>query len=285
MPEADPFSGEPDALLARMRQAVMPKMIYTNGSCEYWNRCASLIHTSAGGELDAPLNPLTRLYVTSGDQHGIVELPRRERGAQYLINPVDKRPFARAVLTAMQEWVKSNRLPPASVHPTIADEQLVGRDQIKWPKEFSVRLPEHPKLAYGLDYGTAFAVHGIVDVEPPRVEGHYRTLLPQVDADGIDVGGLRMPEVAVPLGTFVGWNLRTAESGAAKELAPLAGSFLPFSRAAIQARYHSREEYLKSVAVAADGLIARRFLLARDRQRTIDHASALWDFVEKQAGR
>ena len=47
----------------------------------------------------------------------------------------------------------------------------------------------------------------MITKEPPQLGAPYRVLVPQVNADGNDVSGVRLPEVAVPLGTYTGWNV------------------------------------------------------------------------------
>ena len=118
---------------------------------------------------------------------------------------------------------------------------------------------------------------------------HIPLLVPQVDADGIDLGGIRLPEVAVPLATITGWNLRAPERGASEEMVEFLGSIFPFAktredrvrahdpRLSIAERYPSREEYLKRVNAAADDLVQRRFLLPQDREWTVARAAKLWD--------
>ena len=46
--------------------------------------------------------------------------------------------------------------------------------------------------------------------EPPIVGAAYNVLVPQVDADGNPIDGLRNTNVQVPLGTYTGWNIRKA---------------------------------------------------------------------------
>jgi len=67
---------------------------------------------------------------------------------------------------------------------------------------------------------------GIADIAPPKRGAAYPVLLPQVDADGNEVAGIRLPVLAVPLGTNTGWTLRHPDTGGAAELAPL-GILLP----------------------------------------------------------
>lgn len=284
-PQPAPGSDENDGLLLRLRPAMVPKIFYTNGSWEYWNRCAALIHTSSAGDIDVPLHPNSRYYFVAGSQHGPGHLPSTSPSALYPLNPNDTRPLQRALLAALHEWVRDGRLPPPSKFPTLADEELVPRARIRWPKTTGAALPEFPKQAYLLDYGEDFPARGIVSIEPPRVLARFPVLLPQVDADGIDLGGIRLPAVAVPLGTFTGWNLRHPSTGAPRQMAPLSGSFFAFPPAGIERRYTNKERYLGLIGASAEDLIRRRFLLPADRGRIRAHAAGLWDFVARNGKR
>lgn len=271
-----------DGLLLRLRPQAIPKIFLTNGSWEYWNRCAALVHTDVSGTVDAPLHINTRLYVLSGSQHGPGRLPVQTSDLQYPANPNDTRPLYRALLDALHQWVKDGRKPPESEFPTIADRQLVPLDKIRWPKSVPAPLPRFPKQAFDLDYGDGFATRGIITIEPPRILARYPVLLPQVDADGIDLGGIRMPVVAVPLGTFTGWNLRHPATGSPHQIGGAAGSFFAFDASEIARRYQSKEKYLRRIDEAAGALIQRRFLLEIDRNLVLRHAAGLWDFVTKR---
>ncbi len=286
-----PFSDTPqpawnaqgaDGLLMRLSPEAVPKLFLTNGSWEYWNRCASLVHTDVSGEIDVPLHANTRLYVLSGSQHGPGRLPAMAPELQYPANPNDTRPFFRALLAAMQEWVQNGRQPPPSQFPTLADGQLAPPSRIRWPKKAPAAPPKLPKQAYDLDFGEEFVSRGIITVEPPRVRARFAVLVPQVDEDGIDLGGIRMPVVAVPLGTFTGWNLRRPKTGAPRQIGGTAGSFFAFDASEIARRYAGKEDYLKRIGDAARGLVKRRFLLEADLKRIERHAGGLWDTVTKR---
>ena len=108
--ERDPVTGRQDSLLARATAAkVAPKLLLTNGSYEYWGRAAALIHVTADGLRDMPLSADTRYYFVAGVQHSPHSLPLVKTGTRYLINPVDHRPVQRALLAAMQAWLKDYR--------------------------------------------------------------------------------------------------------------------------------------------------------------------------------
>jgi hypothetical protein len=118
-------------------------------------------------------------------------------------------------------------------------------------------------------------------------------LVPQVDRDGIDLGGVRLPELAAPVATITGWNLRAPGRGAPEQLAEFYGSIFPFAktradrehtkdtRLSIEERYQSREAYVKKASAAAGELIRSGFLLPRDREYAVDRAARLWDAVMK----
>ncbi|MCX7604640.1 MAG: alpha/beta hydrolase domain-containing protein [Bryobacteraceae bacterium] len=281
-PQVGPSGRGEDGLLSRLRPERIPKLILTNGSWEYWNRCAALVHTDVRGRLDAPLHPNTRLYVLAGSQHGPGRLPQQDPAVQFPANPNDTRPFFRAVLSALEDWVRDGREPPPSQYPLLAEGQLVPRERIRWPKGARARLPQFPRQAFDLFFGDGFVTKGIVSVEPPRILQAYPVLLPQVDEDGIDLGGIRLPVVAVPLGAFTGWNLRHPKTGAPEQIGTTAGSFFAFDESEILRRYRNREEYLRRVDAAARELVRRRFLLEMDRAHILRHAGELWDFVMKR---
>lgn len=74
--DVPPFDDE--QLLATARRAnVVPKVFLTNGSYEYWGRCASLIHTTMDGKADDPPTANTRIYFFAGSQHTVGTIPPR----------------------------------------------------------------------------------------------------------------------------------------------------------------------------------------------------------------
>jgi hypothetical protein len=160
---------------------------------------------------------------------------------------------------------------------------------LAFPKVPGVHVPKEPYSAYRLDFGPEFRTKGIVAFEPPKVGKPFPILVPQVDADGNEVSGIRVPELAVPLATYTGWNLRDAQIGAADIAMDMIGSFLPFARTkadrekagdprkSIAERYASRESYVGKVAAAAEPLVRERVLLDRDVAAITGRAGARWD--------
>jgi Alpha/beta hydrolase domain len=286
----DVFPFVDSALLERARAAKSsPRLFLTNNSYEYWGRAAALIHVTPDGKSDASLLPDTRCYFIAGVQHGPRSLPMSKAGARYSLNPVDHRPIQRALLAAMQSWLKDGVEPPPSTVPRLARGELTGLDALKFPAIEGVAVPQHPRLARKLDFGPDFEKRGIITKEPPDTNGAFPVLVPQVDADGIDLGGIRLPELAVPLATITGWNFREPGRGAPDEMSEFNGSIFPFAktkaereqkgdrRLSLGERYPSREDYMKRVEAAADKLIAARFVLPRDRDFIVTRAGRLWD--------
>jgi hypothetical protein len=200
-----------------------------------------------------------------------------------LLNPGDYRPFLRGLLDALDAWVKDGTEPPPSAYPRIDKGTLVGWRQKEsgFPALPGVRYPEVIQRPSALDYGPDFLTKGVITVEPPRKIGEYVVKVPKSGADGNDLGTLLPPEVAVPLATYTGWNLRRRDAGAEAMLVSLSGSYVPFPktkaerkatgdpRESLEERYGSYDEYRKRFTAACDDLVRRRCLLKEDAERLL----------------
>ncbi|MBL8215265.1 MAG: hypothetical protein JNK87_31385 [Bryobacterales bacterium] len=280
--DTDPITGWRDSILARAQASnTIPKIFYTLTSTEYWARSASLMHTTIDGKADAPLAPNTRIYHFSSTQHGAGNWPtRKSKEMQYALNPHDYKPFMRALLVAMQEWLLAGKEPPASRYASVA--QLAPFEKLRWPKGNGFVPPVHVRQAMRLDYGPEFRDKGIITNEPPKAVGKpYAVKLPQLDEDGNELGGLKLPSVAVPLGAAFGWNVPARELGWPMESIGTPGSWIPFPADKIKARYGSKEAYLAKVRAAADQLVAARYLLAGDVDALIARSASQWDDLTK----
>ena len=294
LPETDTETGVTDGLLTHATPpAAVPKIFYTNTSYEYYGRSVSLIHTTLDGAKDAPLAPNTRIYFLAGCQHGPSPFPPERGEAQNLANPNNYSWTLRALLVALDGWVAEGLEPPPSRYPKIADGSLTPLGAVAFPKLPGVQFPTRIQQAWHVDYGEEFRSAGIVTIEPPKVGSAFAMRVPQVDADGNDTAGIRMPATAVPLATYTGWNLRSAAIGAPDELYSMVGSFIPFARTkaervksgdprlSVEERYASKQAYLDQVEAAAHGLVQERYLLERDVASVVARASAGWDFVTR----
>lgn len=295
--QTDPQTGEKDGLLRRVTPATMPKIFYTNSSYEYWGRAASLIHTTIDGRTDAAPADNTRIYMFAGGQHGPAAFPPRRSIGQQPNNPNDYRWSMRALLVAMNRWITDGAAPPPSRHPRIDGRTLVPLESLAFPSLPGIGKPAEPHKAYRVFYGLDFASKGIISVDPPEANGSYPILVPQVDADGNELAGIKMPEVAVPLATYTGWNLFNPESGPATVLSSMQGSYIPLARTradreragdprpSIEERYQNRDQYLARVSAAARELAQQGYLLEGDIPRILDRASSHWTLVMGDAPR
>jgi Alpha/beta hydrolase domain len=297
-PQTDPVTGQTAGLLDRAKAAgVLPKIFYTNTSYEYWSRAASLIHTSPDGKRDLPLLDNVRIYLLAGLQHFSGPFPparESDRGllAQNLPNPNPVRWFWRGLFVAMDDWVRDGKAPPESRYPKLSDKTLVRRDELKFPAIRGVVLPERVHQALRLDFGPQWKKR-IITKQPPVVGKPFPVLIPQVDADGNDLGGVRLPQLDVPLAAYTGWNLRDPTTGMANERVSFLGSWFPLPktkadaetkgdpRRPIAERYQTREEFLTKFSNAANKLADDRFLLKEDIEALVRRGLEEWDFVTK----
>ncbi len=295
-----PFTDEPesdggitDSILARARKdGVVPKIFYSNGAYEYWGRAASLIHTSVDGKKDLPPAPETRVYFIAGAQHGANAQPTKTV-TQNRANPTDYRFAMRALLIDLNAWVTKGTAPPDSKIPRVGKDELVAPGALNFPKVPGIALPKGPYLAWRLDFGPEFRSKGLVTVDPPKVGAAFPVLVPQVNSDGNETAGIRLPEQMVPLATYTGWNLRDPKIGAPEVIYNMVGSFIPFARTkaereasgdprlSIEERYKDKEEYLRKVKEAAVALTGAGFLLKEDVEKVGEKAGARWDSLMK----
>ncbi|PYX45477.1 MAG: hypothetical protein DMG79_19195, partial [Acidobacteria bacterium] len=138
-----------------------------------------------------------------------------------------------------------------------------------------------------LDFGPAWR-DGILRIQPPKIGEPFPVLVPQVDADGSERDGVRLPEVTVPLATYTGWNLRDPSIGAPDQRVAFEGSYIPFPktavdrqksgdpRKAIAERYSNREDYLARYARALDDLIKQHWILPEDRDAMLNRGEQEW---------
>jgi hypothetical protein len=113
----------------------------------------------------------------------------------------------------------------------------------------------------------------------------YGALVPQVDADGNETSGIRLPDIAVPLATYTGWNLYKSPFPEG-ELCDRDGTYAPFTatrteretkndpRPSLEERYGNHAAYVKRVEEYAAKLVAARLLLQEDAERMIERAKS-----------
>ncbi len=315
LPEKDTFTPSNKVkagLLDReMRENAVPKIFFSNTSYECWGRSAALIHEmpdpdrgsafkhlSADGMVDARISPNVRIYHFTGLQHFSGPFPPRkgtgDLAGQQPQSPLPVKYFWRAMITNMDAWVRNGTEPPPSSYPRIADHSLVGFDQYLFPKIPDVNVPHEASAAYRLDFGPDWR-KGILSLQPPIVGEPFPVLVPQVDADGNEKDGVRLPEFAAPLATYTPWNLRDPSIGSPDQRVSFEGSWIPFPmtkpdrikigdpRLSVEERYKDRSDYLARYTNALDELIKERWILPEDRAAMLERGEQEWDLATKGA--
>ncbi len=292
--QTDPATGRTDALIGKYPAAVAPKIIYTNSSVEYWGtgRAAALIHTSIDGAGDLVLPANVRVYHIAGSQHGPAQFPPRavaevagpnSRGTGHALpNPTPHTITLRAFVLALDRWVREDVPPPASSYPKLADGTLTPVANLRWPAL--------PGVASPMAIPAPRRVAGDKPASPePAGEGGWPFLVPQVDEDGNELAGIRLPDQAVPIGTLTGWNFRSTATGNPKAIVPLLGSLIPFAKTAadragdprksLDERYRGRADYLGQVTEVGLALVKQGYVLREDLPFLLERAAAGWDWV------
>ncbi|MBV8406346.1 MAG: hypothetical protein JOY64_01850 [Alphaproteobacteria bacterium] len=230
-------------IIARLekRGEIPPRMIMISSTTDFLSLRASLGRTGASGTVDQPLPPNVRMYEVAGAPHAVL----LNSDCKLPRERLDWSPVSRATLLHLDRWVARNTPPPASelmpLEPAGADPDVL-------------RAPAHLAQA--------------------------TVMRPRRDGDGNAMGGVRLPDVAVPLGTHA------AQQDPKSFACALAGAFLPFAatkearekandpRLSIAERYADRDDYVNRIRVAARALEAEGFLLPDDAAVIIAAAAA-----------
>lgn len=287
--QLDPVSGLKEGIFENPRVTHRPRVFYTNTSAEYWGagRVAALVHTDPEGLNDIALPDEVRLYVFAGTQHGPSAFPPAAPAEDGLFsNPVDFRPSLLALRIAMHRWISEGTAPPKSAYPRIEDGTLVPATEVAFPKLPCVPSPKHLKAGLRLA--------NLLHPDGAGAGTELPLLVPQVDVDGNELAGIRLPEIAVPLATATGWMFRPPSMGKPDELLPvLRGSWIPFPltkeeskedgdpRPSHQERYRDREDFLEKSRAAAAALAAEGYLLPEDVGEAVENAAERWGWFGK----
>lgn len=296
-PEVDPVTGAKGGLLDRtVAEHVVPKIFFSNTSYEYWGRAAALIHTSADGRRDMPISGNVRIYKFTGLQHFSGPFPpakgKGDLAGQEPMSPLPVRYFWRALIANMDAWVRSGTPPPPSSYPKITDGSLVSLQAYAFPAIPGVKKPHEANQGLRLSFGPHWQ-QGILSIQPPKAGPPFPVLVPQVDADGNERYGIRLPEVVVPLATYASWNLRAPAIGAPDQRVSFEDSYIPFPKSAaeriktgdprksIAERYSGMNDYLARYTHALDELMQQRWILPEDRAALLQRGRQEWTEATK----
>jgi hypothetical protein len=220
------------------RGEIPPKMLLLNSTVDYSSIRASLGRTGARGTADLPLPPNVRMYDVAGASHATVV---KASGCDLPPGRLDWSPVARATQVRLDQWVATNTEPPPTtlmpLQPAKGDPTVL---------QAPANLPD-----------------AVIQV-------------PQRDADGNPIGGVRLPDIAVPLGVHGAQNQPLTFS------CSLVGAYLPFPRTndpankqpSLQQRYKDNNDYLNRIRIAARDAEAAGFLLPEDATIIVNDAAS-----------
>jgi hypothetical protein len=264
----DSVSGKIDGMLMQCeRSHTCPKIVHLDSDTEFWQSRDSLAVTDTNGHPLA-LPEYVRAYMLSGLAHFPAQNWTTRGNCQQFQNAMNYAPYARALLVSLDRWVTDGVAPPPTTFPNLKNHTLLplGRVQSSYPA-----IP-------GAPFSPLYDQLQVVDQKsmPPEASGRaYPLFFPPMDADGNPQGGIILPEIAVPIATFSGRNLR-AEGFSAGELCGLSGSYIPFAstkqerianndpRLSLEERYKSSQDYSDKRKRAVDALVQQGFVLSED---------------------
>lgn len=272
----DHLTGKTDAILKR--PDTDPLVMHSQTATEYWQRRGSLVHTDTEGN-DLAQPETVRVYLWASSQHNSPPIDSApDKGiCTNFSNIVTTSMIFRAMLDAMDAWATDGTSPPDSRIPTRADGTLATYEEwrAQFPEIPATLVPTGPASLKLLDFGPEEDI-GIL-TEPPKVidaEG-YAVLIPSSDEDGNDVPGIRAPMVQAPMGTYVGWNIRTRGYGYGATY-EFNGSYIPFAdspeereftgdlRPSVLERYPTPEDYVAAIEAACRRLVGEGLMLEED---------------------
>lgn len=305
----------PRGILDRcLRTETCPKVIEHFGAAEVWALKLSPEWVGTDGKSDIPLPDNVRRYYIPSTRHGgnnnapnqgfttaslpPPECPSEGYGDGTLAdNMIPHTHTVNALRVHFRNWVMNGTLPPPSMYPTLngpkGERNLVDatKEAMGFPTlpGLPPTLPSNfinPVLDY--DFGPLFNYSdgsGIPTLAPPLVKQVIRMMVPRVDSDGNELGGVPVVLRDAPLGTYLGWNITIAGFHQGK-ICNYAGGMIPFARTlddrmaagdprpSLQERYGTHQGYVDAVSAAAANAVAKGFLLQSDANALIAAAQA-----------
>ena len=294
------------------RTSTCPKMLEIFGSSEFWylHMSPGLVGTRAN--VDIPLPSNVRRYYIPGTRHGggsggfgvtPLRIPSGPGSGitwgtcTFAGNPMPYAETENALIAQFREWIMYDTPMVPSRYPTLKDETLVTptTSAMGFPAIPAIMASSAPGAPNGIinpvkdyDWGTRLNYvdqSGVIDLQPPVIKGILPTLVPRVDADGNELGGVPVVLHGAPLGTYLGWNV-TSEGFFRGRTCGFAGGMIPFaktkterlqagdSRLSLEERYGDHAGYVAAVQAAAVDAVAEGFLLPGDSDSLIEEAAA-----------
>jgi alpha/beta hydrolase family protein len=312
----------PGGILDRCsRTDTCPKIIETFGGAEVFALKMTTSWVGTDPKNDIPLPDNVRRYYLPSSTHGGggggfneaipnvgAPCPGNNWGVgNFRANPVPATQLVNRMRVALREWVMNGTLPPPSRWPLMLgaknERNLVeptkaamgfpsGVPGIPDSGSHSIFLPENfvnPVLDYdwGPDFDEFNATGDPTNIPPP-IRSVIKMLVPRVDADGNELGGVPTVLRDAPLGTYLGWNITAGPGDANYDGRPFhagqtcnyVGGMIPFAkttaqrlassdpRLSLEERYATHAGYVAAVKAAADNAACQGYLLAGSEPAT-----------------
>jgi len=301
----------PRGILDRCRHShTCPKIIEHFGAAEIWALKLGIEWVGTDAKKDIPLPKNVRRYYIPSTQHGggvggfnvnppaPPSCPSVGYGqGTFNANPVPHTQTVNAIRFHFRNWVMQDILPPDSRWPLMRGAKH-ERTLVEPTKE-AMGFPTIPGLpataptglispVLDYDFGPEFDYSdatGIQTVMPPNVKQVIPALVPRVDEDGNELGGVPVVLRDAPLGTYLGWNITVAGFHQDK-ICNYAGGMIPFARTqderqangdprlSLEERYGDHAGYVAAVEAAAANAVAQGFLLQADADALVEQAIA-----------
>jgi alpha/beta hydrolase family protein len=301
----------PGGILDRCSETdTCPKIIETFGGAEVFALKMTTSWVGTDPKNDIPLPDNVRRYYLPSSTHGGggggfneaipnvgASCPGNNYGVgNFRANPVPATQLVNRMRVALRDWVMKGTLPPASVWPRMRgpknDRTLV--EPTKAAMGFPSGVPGVPDSIFApenfvnpiLDYDWGpdfdeFNATGTPTNEPPPIKSVIKMLVPKVDSDGNELGGVPTVLRDAPLGTYLGWNITAGPNDPNYDGRPFhagqtcnyVGGMVPLAktkaqklagdlRPSLEERYGTHANYVAAVRAAADNAACQGYLLA-----------------------
>ena len=162
-----------------------------------------------------------------------------------------------------------------------------------------VRVPPQTTRPIRLDYGPELHLGRIIKL-PATEDEEFPALVSDIDETFNERGGIRLPDLTVPVATYTGWNLRDPSIGNPDLFIGITGGMagwtlpLPVTpaeqassgdpRPSIEELYTSRDDYLLKVQEAAESLVDEGYMLEEDLELVMERAGWRFDYFLGKTG-
>jgi len=282
---------EPGLFDVQRRLGGVPKMIATNTAWEYWRSDACLNHIDPSDNSDRAIGSDHRFYALAGLDHMGDNPMKAQMHLANPTNPLGYQLLVRAAFENLVAWVTDGTEPPANRVPRTADHSASTREDVLGTfagipgvvLAAAELLPTTRRTDFGgeIDEG--------VMTWPPHEGAPFTCFVASVNADGNETSGVLLPEIAVPVATYAGWNSPDTGPNGEHALKEFVGSKIAFPRNAeereatgdprrsIAERYENRSEYERLARLVTTELVGDRLLLAEDEELAVAAALSAYD--------